>query len=41
MKYKRLIYIQTSIDIEVHPGITRVLSGGQEVDVLDVSDISL
>ena len=34
MKYKGLIYVQTSIDMEIHLDIVRILSKGQEVDVL-------
>jgi len=41
MKYKRLIHIQTSIDIEVYLGIFRILSGDQKVDVLDVLEVGL
>jgi len=41
MKYKRLIHIQTSIDVEVYLNIVRVLSESQEVDILDVLEVSL
>jgi len=37
MKCERLIYVQTSIDVEMHLGMVRVLTGSQEADVLDVS----
>ena len=41
IKYKRLIYTQISIDVEVYLGIFRVLSGDQEADILDVLEVSL
>ena len=34
MKCERLIYVQTSIDVEMHLGMVRVLNGSQEADVL-------
>ena len=41
MKYKRLIYVQISIDAEVHLSMVRVLSRNQEVDISDISEVSL
>ena len=41
MKYKRLIHVQTSIDIEVYLDVVKILSGSQKVNVLEVSKVSL
>ena len=41
MKHKRLICIQTSIDVKVYLDMIKVLTGYQEVDVSDISEVSL
>ena len=41
MKYKRLIYMQISADIEVYLDMVRVLFRYQKMDVLDVLKVSL
>ena len=41
MKYKRLIYVQTSIDAEVYLGIVRVLTRSQKAKVSEVSEVCL
>ena len=41
MKYKRLIYVQTSTDAKVYLGMVRVLFRDQKVDVSDISEVSL
>ena len=41
MKYKRLIYVQMIIDVEVYLDMVRVLTRSQEVDILDVSEVGL
>ena len=41
MKYKRLIYMQISADIEVYLDMVRVLFRDQKMDVLDVLKVSL
>ena len=41
MKYKRLIYVQISMDVEVHLGMVRVLFRNQEVDISDISEVGL
>jgi len=41
MKHERPIHIQISIDIEIHLDMVGILTGSQEVDVLDVSEVGL
>jgi len=41
MKYKRLIYLWTSMDVEVYLDIIRVLTGSQKANVSDISEVSL
>ena len=41
MKHERLIHMQTSMDTEVHLGMIRVLTRSQEVEVSEVSEVSL
>ena len=41
MKYKRLIYAQISINTEVYLGMVKVLTRSQEVEVSEVSEVSL
>jgi len=41
MKHERLIHVQTITDAEVYLSMVRVLTRSQEVDVSDVSEVSL
>jgi len=41
MKYKRLICAQMSINTEVYLGLVKVLTRSQEVEVSEVSEVSL
>jgi len=41
MKYKRSIYIQTIINMEVYLGTIKVLTRSYKAEVLEVSEISL
>jgi len=41
VKCERLIYVQMSMDAEVHLNIVRILNESQEVDILDVLKASL
>jgi len=41
MKYKRLIYAQTSTDVEVYLDMVGVINKSQEANISDVLEISL
>jgi len=41
MKHKRLICVQTSIDVEVYIGIIIVLTRSQKVNILNILKVSL
>jgi len=41
MKQEKLIYRQTSMDIEIHLDMVRVLTGNQESDISEVSEVAL
>jgi len=41
MKYKRLVYMQTSMDAEVYLDMVKVLFEDQKADVLNILEVSL
>ena len=41
VKYKRLIYAWTSINVEVYLGMVKVLTRNQKVDVSDILEVGL
>ena len=41
VKYKRLIYEWTSINVEVYLGMVKVLTRNQKVDVSDILEVGL
>jgi len=41
IKHKRLICVQTIIDVKIYLDMVRVITRSQKVDVLNISKISL
>ena len=41
IKYKELIYMQTSMNMKVYLNMVRVLFGDQKASILEVSEVNL